>query len=118
MGLLRVVYRDRWGSIAKLTTAAGPYAANRVAALLSKMFALSIRWDMRADNPARGIERNHEERRHRSLTGDDLRRLTEVLAGCPSQQAANAVRLLLLTGARRGEVLGATWDQFDLEAGG
>jgi hypothetical protein len=37
MGLLRVVYRDRWGSIAKLTTAAGPYAANRVAALLSKM---------------------------------------------------------------------------------
>jgi|HubBroStandDraft_6_1064221.scaffolds.fasta_scaffold65435_2 hypothetical protein len=67
MGLLRVVYRDRWGSIAKLTTAAGPYAANRVAALLSKMFALSIRWDMRADNPARGIARNHEKRRYRYL---------------------------------------------------
>ena len=35
----------------------------------------------------------------------------------PNQQAANAVRLLLLTGSRRGEVLAATWQQFDLEAG-
>jgi integrase len=34
-----------------------------------------------------------------------------------SQQAANAVRLLLLTGARRGEVLAATWNQLDLASG-
>jgi integrase len=94
-----------------------PYAANRVAALLSKMFALAIRWGMRAGNPAKGIERNHEERRYRYLTGDELRRLTGALTACPNQTAANAVRLLLLTGARRGEVLGATWDQFDLAAG-
>ena len=33
------------------------------------------------------------------------------------RDAANAVRLLLLTGARHGEVLSATWDQFDLAAG-
>lgn len=100
----------------KLTTASGPYQANRVAALVSKMFALAIRWGMRTDNPAKGIERNHEERRYRYLSGDELRRLTDVLAAHPNQLAANAVRLLLLTGARRGEVLGATWDQFDLEA--
>ncbi|HYU13891.1 MAG TPA: site-specific integrase [Stellaceae bacterium] len=112
-----ITFTDLDGLHRKLTTASGPYAANRVAALVSKMFALSTRWGMRADNPAKGIERNHEERRYRYLTGDELRRLTEALAACPSQQAANAVRLLLLTGARRGEVLGATWDQFDLEAG-
>jgi integrase len=51
------------------------------------------------------------------LGGDELRRLTEALAAHPSQSAANAVRLLLLTGARRGEVMASTWDQFDLEAG-
>ena len=93
------------------------YAANRLMALLSKMFSLAIRWEMRTDNPAKGVERNPEERRYRYLTGDELRRLTEALAVHPSRAAANAVRLLLLTGARLGEVLGATWGQFDLEAG-
>jgi integrase len=94
-----------------------PYAANRVLALLSKMFNLSIRWGMRSDNPAKGVERNPEDRRVRYLSGDELRRLMDALTTHSSQSAANAVRLLLLTGARRGEVLSATWDQFDLEAG-
>jgi integrase len=94
-----------------------PYAANRLLALLSKMFSLSIRWGMRSDNPAQGVERNNEERRYRYLSGDELRRLTDALATHSSQSAANAIRLLLLTGARRGEVFSATWDQFDLEAG-
>src|SRR5438067_618065 len=52
-------FSDLDGLHRKLTEASGPYLANRVAALVSKMFALAIRWDMRADNPAKGIERNH-----------------------------------------------------------
>ena len=98
-------------------TKRAPYRANRTAALLSKMFSLAIKWEMRPDNPAKGIERNHEEKRTRYLLGDELARLTAALAEHPEQTSANAVRLLLLTGARRGEVLSATWDQFDLEAG-
>jgi integrase len=98
-------------------TKEAPYQANRLVALLSKMFSLAIRWDMRSDNPAKGVERNAEERRYRYLTGGELRGLTEALAVHPSQIAANAVRLLLLTGARRGEVLSATWDQFDFVGG-
>jgi integrase len=94
-----------------------PYVANRVAALLSKMFALAIRWEMRADNPVKGVERNREERRYRYLAGEELHRLSEALASHPSPAAANAIRLLLLTGARRMEVLAARWDQFDLAAG-
>jgi integrase len=106
---------DRWHR--KVTRESGTYAANRTLALVSKMFALAIRWEMRPDNPCKGVERNHEEARHRYLTGDELRRLVEALAVHPQQGPANAIRLLLLTGARRGEVLGATWEEFDLEAG-
>jgi len=101
----------------KITRYGTPIRANRVVALLSRMFSLAVRWELRADNPASGIERNHEEPRQRYLSGDELRRLTEALVTHPNQAAANAIRLLLLTGARRAEVLAATWDQFDLEAG-
>ncbi len=94
-----------------------PYRANRCVALLSKMFALSIKWEMRGDNPARGIERNPEEKRTRYLSPEELARLTVALAEHPEQTSANVIRLLLLTGARRGEVLSATWEQIDLEAG-
>jgi integrase len=96
---------------------ATPYRANRVLALLSNAFALGVRWSWRADNPAKGVERFHEDRRERYLKPDEMSRLVDELNGHPNRRAANAVRLLLLTGARRGEVLGATWNQFDLEMG-
>ena len=105
-------------SLRKNKTGGAPYAANRAVALTSKMFSLAIRWGMRADNPAKGIERNPEHARQRYTSGDELRRLTAALATHRSKPAADAIRLMLLTGARsRREVLGATWDQFDLERG-
>jgi len=94
-----------------------PYQANRALSLLSKMFELSIKWGMRADNPVRGMEKYHEEKRHRWLSDAELTRLTLALDGHPNQKAANAIRLQLLTGARIGEVLTARWRDFDLERG-
>jgi len=93
----------------KVTAAGSPYQANRTIALLSKMFALAVRWHMRESNPVKGIEKNREYHRRRYLSGDELVRLTKALAKHPERDAADAIRLLLLTGARRGEVLGMRW---------
>src|SRR3954453_7763041 len=62
-----------------------PYQANRVLALLSKMFSLAVEWGWRPDNPAKGIGRYHEERRDRWLGDDELRRLCAVLDRHPNQ---------------------------------
>jgi integrase len=94
-----------------------PFAADRAVSVIRKMFALSIRWGMRNDNPALGIERTPERHRERYLTAEELARLAAVLDTHPERSSANAVKLLMLSGARRNEVLLATWDQFDLEAG-
>lgn len=94
-----------------------PYQANRTLALLSKMFELSIRWRLRADNPARGVEKFHEEKRQRWLSDEELQRLLKALSVHPNQVAANAIRFQLLTGARIGEVLSARWGDIDLERG-
>jgi hypothetical protein len=72
-----------------------PYRANRVLALLSKMFNLAMEWGWRTDNPVKGIERYHEEQRDRWLSNDELCRLCGVLERHPNQRAANAVRLQL-----------------------
>jgi integrase len=94
-----------------------PYQANRCLAVLSKMFALAIRWRMRADNPCRDIERNKEHSRERYLSADELARLLEALDGYRDQRTAAIFRLLLLTGSRRGEVLSMRWEDLDLRAG-
>jgi integrase len=114
-----VTFAEIDGLHATVTTAGGPYVANRLLAMLSKMFNLAMRWQWRTDSPVRGIERNPEERRKRYLDPGkgEIEALTKALAAHDDRQAADIVRLLLLTGARRGEVLNARWEQFDLGAG-
>ena len=53
-------------------SARAPTHANRMLAVLSKMFSLAVRWGWRGDNPCKGIERNQEEKRHRYLTAAEL----------------------------------------------
>lgn len=94
-----------------------PYQANRVLALLSKMFSLAIAWKWRDDNPVKGIERYQEEKRDRWLNREELSRFWKALECYPNHYASLVLKLLLLTGARKSEILQATWDQFDLERG-
>ncbi|HEX6502899.1 MAG TPA: site-specific integrase [Terriglobales bacterium] len=92
-----------------------PYRANRVLALLSKMFSLAMEWRWRADNPVKGVPRYPEDKRETWLTVEQVEALLGALDNYADQSAANAIRLLIVTGARESEVLTATWDQFDLK---
>ncbi|HMB84272.1 MAG TPA: site-specific integrase [Terriglobales bacterium] len=94
-----------------------PYRANRVLSLLGTMFALAIQWNMADVNPARGITRYQEDKRERWLSLPELQRLEAALRTYPDQTAADAIRLLIVTGSRESEVLTADWSQFDLTRG-
>jgi len=89
--------------------------ANRVVTFLYGLFRLAIKWGWREVNPAADIERNPETARERYLTGAELERFLSTLDALADWQAATIFRILLLTGARKGEVLSMRWSDIDLD---
>ena len=101
-----------------------PAAANQVVALIARMYRQASDWGMVPDgtNPCRGIQMHREDKRERFLTDTEFRRLGEVLAeaetnGGASVHAVAAIRLLMLTGCRKNEILTLQWEMVDLDAG-
>jgi integrase len=102
----------------------GAIVANRCLALLSKMFNLAEVWAWRSEgtNPVRHIEKYKEGRRERYLTAEEFSRLGDALAAAEVDQsetpfALAAIRLLIFTGARLGEILSLRWDHAHLDEG-
>ncbi len=91
--------------------------ANRVIENLRSVLNKGVRWGKIDKNPAAGFERNPEEAREVYLTKDQVKTVLEILKSMKNQQAANVIRMLLLTGARLREVTRAEWSQFNFENG-
>ena len=103
---------------------ATPYLANRVLAVLSKLlnWAEDAGYWPGGSNPCRGVEKYPEPARQRYLSPAELKRLGAALRiaeryDAISPSAITAIRLLLLTGARVGEVLSLRWAEVDLAGG-
>lgn len=97
-----------------------PYQANRTLGVLSIMFTVAHTWGVRTDgmNPCWKVKRYKEVKRERYLTPDELASLGKVLREADEEpEAANCIRLLLLTGCRLGEIQTLKWDYVDLEGG-
>lgn len=95
----------------------GTVRANRVLEVLRKALNLAKRWQLVSENVAEGFKRNPEFPKDRYLTLEEIKRLTSAMDEDQDQHIMNAVRILVLTGARKSEVLTARYDQFDLDAG-
>jgi integrase len=92
--------------------------ANRGLVLLKYMFNLALRWNIPGVtvNPAAGVklfEANNA--RERYLSSAEAKRLLEAVEQSKNTQLKYIVSLLLLTGARKRELLDARIDDFDLE---
>jgi integrase len=96
-----------------------PIQANRTLALLSKMFGLAERWGFRppSSNPCRGVDHFPERPRERFLSATELARLGAVLSEEEQAQpfVVLAIRLMVLSGARRDEVLTLRWSEVNFE---
>lgn len=96
----------------------GEGIANRVVALVSKMFACAQEWGLRDDNPATGIRKYREKRKDRFLDASEVGRLLEQLELAEATEttpikAIVAIRVLLFTGMRYSEVMNLTWGMVD-----
>lgn len=95
--------------------ASTPYQANRILALLSKLMSLAEEWDWReGTNPCRHIRKFREQARQRFLSGDEIAAVRSatselLLEKKITPHAASILELLLLTGARSGELASAKW---------
>jgi integrase len=101
-----------------------PYEANRALAVLSTLMSFAEQQGIRprGSNPCRGVAKFKEHRRERFLSSSEFGTLAEAMvaieeSGRVSPFAIAAIRLLILTGARREEVRTLRWSYIDAERG-
>ncbi len=109
------------GSRGRAIVKGGKGTATRTVGLLGGIFSFAIDRGLRDDNPVIGVKRFPDRKCERFLSLEELSRL-----GTSLQKAADdgenaiavaAVRLLILTGCRKSEILALKWDWIDWERG-
>ena len=91
-----------------------PVAANRLHALLSKMFKFAMERDLITASPMANVRKpgGKETGRKRVLSDGELVEVWQA-ARTLAKPDEQLLKLLLLTGQRRGEVAGLRWDEID-----
>ncbi len=93
-----------------------PGGANRALDLLRQIMNVAVACSHIDTNPARGVKRNRRPALTRFLSREEIGRLHRVLdrqTRKSSRQQADIIRLLLLTGCRKGEIVRLHWSEVD-----
>jgi integrase len=105
---------EKTGKRGRARVTGGKGAATRTVGLLGGILSFAVSEGIRPDNPARGVKRYPDTRKERFLSPEELARLGEALStSAENPYAVAAIRFLLLTGCRKGEVLSLTWPEVD-----
>ena len=97
----------------------GRGTATRTVGLLGAIFSYAVKAGIRSDNPVHGVMRFADGRRDRRLVDSEYQQIDKALSDAHAQgiwpPAISAIRFLLLSGWRSGEVLGLKWPELDLD---
>lgn len=94
-----------------------PIAANRLLACVRRMFNWAVEQDILEHSPATRIkDPAKENRKERVLSPEEIRAFWSATEGA-TEEIRRALKLILATAQRPGEVMGARWEEFDLEGG-
>lgn len=96
----------------------GRGTATRTVGLLGGILSFAVSEGVIAVNPVRGVKRPADQRREVRLSLAEYRQigtaLSQALAGSENPTAIFGIKLLALTGCRRGEIERLTWPEVDL----
>jgi integrase len=91
-------------------------SANRILALVKRVFNVGIMLERCDKNPCRGVRMHAEQNiRNRTLAGEELKRFVAALVDEPNRVAADFFLYALATAGRREECLQMTWGEVSLE---
>jgi integrase len=97
---------------------AAPGSANRLLIMMRYIFNLALRWEVPGikGNPTKNVPLMAEHnKKERYLSEDEARRLYEAVCESENTMLQYIVPMLILTGARKREVLDAKWEDFDFD---
>jgi integrase len=93
-------------------------SANRLLIMMRFIFNLALRWEVPGikDNPTKNVPLMPENnKKERYLSQDEARQLYAAVCQSDNPILQYIVPMLILTGARKREVLDARWEDFDLD---
>lgn len=109
---------DVIGLMANHRTRYAPGSCNRLLILLRYLFSLPKKWDMAGapNNPTTGVPLLKEDnQKDRYLSTEEAQHLYTYIQQSDNKMLHYIIPMLILTGARKREVLDARWEDFDYE---